>query len=149
LINTCNKSISLTYCLCFCIFIQDFKLATEFLSAVEKEARNSSVNSGTLYKLVRLLSWETLLIQIIEFLTEWPNHKLSKSNILIYIQHLSMNSVQSISFFSRSLLFIPPKFMSQFIEFTLILQLHINQLNHFSSSLPRFCMSKICHTFIC
>lgn len=129
-------------------FVQDFKLATEFLAAVEKEARNSSVNSGILYKLVRLLSWETLLIQIIEFLTEWPNHKLSKSHVLIYIHHLSMSSVQSISFLSRILLFIPSMFMSQFIEFTLILQLHINQLNHFSSSLPRFCMSKICYAFI-
>lgn len=148
MINTCNKSIFLIYCLCFCIFIQDFKLATEFLTAVENEARNSSVNSGTLYKLVRLLSWETLLIQIIEFLTEWPNHKLSKSDIFIYIQHLSMSTMQSISFFSRNLSFIPPRFMIQFIKFTLILQLHISQLNQFSSSLPKFCMSKICHTFI-
>lgn len=61
--------------------MKDFKLATEFLTAVEKEARSSSVNSGILYKLVRLLSWETLLIQIIEFLTEWPNHKLNTATL--------------------------------------------------------------------
>jgi hypothetical protein len=48
------------------------------LNAVEKEACNSSLNSGVMYKLVRLLSWERLLIQITEFLIEWPNHKLSK-----------------------------------------------------------------------
>ncbi|KAJ4428910.1 hypothetical protein ANN_25904 [Periplaneta americana] len=56
---------------------KDFKLAAELLTAVEQEARSSSVSSGVMYKLVRLLSWETLLIQIIEFLTDWPNHKLT------------------------------------------------------------------------
>jgi hypothetical protein len=66
----------------FYISLQDFRLASDLLTAVEKEACNSSINSGVLCKLIRLLSWETLLIQIIEFLTEWPNHKLSKSDFL-------------------------------------------------------------------
>jgi hypothetical protein len=79
--------------------------------------------------LVRLLSWETLLIQIIEFLTEWPNHRLSKSDVLI---------LSSISFLSKSFPFNHPRFMSQFIELTLILQVQINQLIHFSSIFPRF-----------
>jgi hypothetical protein len=48
------------------------------LNAVEKEACNSSPNSGVMYKLVRLLSWERLLIEITEFLIEWPNQKLSE-----------------------------------------------------------------------
>jgi hypothetical protein len=48
------------------------------LNAVEKEACNSSSNSGVMYKLVRLLSWERLLIEITEFLIEWPNQKLSE-----------------------------------------------------------------------
>ncbi|XP_021913998.1 integrator complex subunit 8 isoform X2 [Zootermopsis nevadensis] len=62
--------------------MKDFKLARDLLNAVGKEARNSSINSGVLYKLIRLLSWETLLIQIIEFLTEWPNHKLNTSTLV-------------------------------------------------------------------
>jgi hypothetical protein len=48
------------------------------LNAVEKEACNSSSNTGVTYKLVRLLSWERLLIEITEFLIEWPNQKLSE-----------------------------------------------------------------------
>ena len=50
----------------------------DLLNAVEKEACNSSSNSGVMYKLARLLSWERLLIEITEFLIEWPNQKLSE-----------------------------------------------------------------------
>jgi integrator complex subunit 8 len=61
--------------------MKDFKQATDLLNAVEKEACNSSSNSGVTYKLVRLLSWERLLIEITEFLIEWPNQKLNTSTL--------------------------------------------------------------------
>jgi hypothetical protein len=102
----------------FYIFIQDFKLARDLLNAVEKEACSSSINSGVLFKLIRLLSWETLLIQIIEFLTEWPNHKLSKYIMMIYDHDLSISSKAYSSCLETWVLFLQ-RFMSEFVELTL------------------------------
>ncbi|PSN35787.1 hypothetical protein C0J52_09481 [Blattella germanica] len=63
--------------------MKDFKMATGMLAAVEQEARSSNVGSNVLYKFCKLLAWETLLIQMIQFLTDWPDHKLNTNKLVV------------------------------------------------------------------
>lgn len=58
--------------------MKDFNGALLFLSSVEKEAKhNNQFSSNLSYKLVRLVSWEILLIQINQFHAEWPSSNLN------------------------------------------------------------------------
>lgn len=53
---------------------KDFSSAIKLLSTVEHESKsNNSVSSSVSYKVSKLISWETLLVQITQFLMEWPN----------------------------------------------------------------------------
>ncbi|GLH06860.1 Integrator complex subunit 8 [Gryllus bimaculatus] len=63
--------------------MKDFVGAQQFLSTVEKEAKPGNQFSNILsYKLLRLVGWETLLVQITHFHTEWPSSGINTEQLI-------------------------------------------------------------------
>ncbi|CAG2060028.1 unnamed protein product [Timema podura] len=61
---------------------EDFEAAQWMLSVVSHETKNcGSVNSNMLYKMGKLLSWEGLLIKIIQFLLDWPCPSINSQSL--------------------------------------------------------------------
>jgi hypothetical protein len=53
--------------------IQDFSGAVEMLKAVEERGRTKQLtNSQAGGKLFKLIEWEILLVDVLQFLHEWP-----------------------------------------------------------------------------
>nr|CAD7454749.1 unnamed protein product [Timema tahoe] len=62
--------------------MKDFEAAQWMLSVVSHETKNcGSVNSNMLYKMGKLLSWEGLLIKIIQFLLDWPCPSINSQSL--------------------------------------------------------------------
>ena len=62
--------------------LQDYSGAVEMLRAVEERGRSKQLsNSQTGNKLFKLIEWEILLVDVMQFLHEWP--KSSHSGIIL------------------------------------------------------------------